>query len=718
MKGASSADDHVLPVSRYALGRFSFLKDRLPSVNDDAIRSRALYLLAALLIFSPLLEGGTTHIAVMTIRLIILTTASICILALFREEAPRRPRMAIDAPVLAFLSWSFISTILSPTAHQSRQWLVVLCLYALMLYLVVFLVRRWKDVIWLISVVVLMGIGESTWALIQYSNFDVPRPSGTFFNPNFLAGYLAAVFVLVLSLGIHAGFRSRPYRKRPADHLGLIETIAAVAHPYRATAGWFVVWGGIVAILFAGVIVTGSRGGLVALVIGTMFVIGLRYRLRGVGLLIIAIGGLLIIPNPARSRIQLEHATNPVTYARWHMWQEAAHLIVENPLGVGLGLYQYVYPRRAVPVEGAIARYGKVAQTAHNEYVQIGVELGVVGLACFCWGLIRMGAELKRVVQFRLKRWHRGFVVGIGGCMTTILVHAAMDSNLHEPGVAVLVTLAIGLLCSVRYLASPQNEYRRPLTVWPRFAWVTGGILVLSMVGMTVLQTGIAWLYFEDGVRVQREGNLAEATEEYQTAVWLDPDKALYHSSLAAVHFQAFRQTLQRNAAQAALDEIEQGIAHNPIDGRLRALRGLVSTSLAQSLPSGPEFASKRYALVSQAIQSYEEAHELEPFSPFHLLELGRLYWAIGGRQTAIQKVQHAVEMEPNFLPGREWLARAYLSLGSLADQERATHEIDQILERQRRYASVPKDPLELTYLSVDLSNLKPEPESSHERIS
>jgi O-antigen ligase len=51
--------------------------------------------------------------------------------------------------------------------------------------------------------------------------------------------------------------------------------------------------------------------------------------------------------------------------------------MTEYPFGLGLGLYQYAYPHYAFPVEGQIARYGRVAQTPHNEYLQMGVELGV-----------------------------------------------------------------------------------------------------------------------------------------------------------------------------------------------------------------------------------------------------------------------------------------------------------------------------------------------------
>jgi len=223
------------------------------------------------------------------------------------------------------------------------------------------------------------------------------------------------------------------------------------------------------------------------------------------------------------------------------------------------------------------------------------------------------------------------------------------------------------------------------------------------------LKTGIAWVYFDAGSRAQQEGNLVKAIENYQAAVWLDSDKALYHSSLAAVHFRTFQQTLQESSAQVTLDELSQAIRHNPLDGRLRGIQGHVYATLARAIAFHAAAASRRQEFIRRAIQSYEEARELEPFSPFHRLELGRLYWSVGERQKAIQEVLHAEQLEPNFLPAREWLARAYVASGSTTDRELANREVGEILERQRRYEAVPKDTLESAYLSVDVLKLKTE---------
>ena len=683
------------------------IRDR--SINaDDSVRFSAVFLLALLVVFSPTLEGGTTHVAVMIIRLMILILAGFCLFIGFRQGAMMRPRLVLDRPVVTFIGLAFLSMLLSSNRHQSRQWFMVVSLYALLLYLIVFFVNRWKYVMWLLGVVTAMGLGESVLALVQYSVFGIPRPGGTFFNPNFLAGYLAAIFILLLGLGVYASRGPQHNAERTTCHLHCVKDFGVLIAAYRMSSRWIVLWGGILTLLLAGIVVTGSRGGLLSLVAGATFVVIARYRLRGFALLVLVVVGLLFIRNPLQSRITAEHAINPVAYARVHMWDQAVHLIADNPLGRGLGLYQYIYPQFAFPVEGGIARYGKVAQTAHSEYLQLGVELGILGLAVFLWGFTRTAMEFKRVQRARLWRWQRGLVIGLGGMIATVLTHAAVDSNLHESAIAILLTLAIGLLFAVAFLIDRQVDAWQRVTLQPRRTWLAAGVLILIVVSGVVLKTGVAWVYFDAGSRAQQEGNLVKAIANYQSAVWLDSDKALYHSSLAAVHFRTFQQTLQESSAQATLDELSKAIRHNPLDGRLRGIQGHVYATLVHAAFHAAA-TSKQRELIQKATQSYEVARELEPFSPFHRLELGRLYWSAGKRQRAIQEVRRAEQLEPNFLPAREWLARAYIASGSTTDRELANREVGEILERQRRYGAVSKDTLESAYLSVDVLKLKTE---------
>jgi tetratricopeptide (TPR) repeat protein len=87
-------------------------------------------------------------------------------------------------------------------------------------------------------------------------------------------------------------------------------------------------------------------------------------------------------------------------------------------------------------------------------------------------------------------------------------------------------------------------------------------------------------------------------------------------------------------------------------------------------------------------------------------LELGRFSLALGDRETAEAHVRRAIELEPNFLPGREWLARLYLQTERL---DAAGREYQEILERQRRYADWTKNAFEERFMKADVTALAAE---------
>jgi tetratricopeptide (TPR) repeat protein len=655
--------------------------------------------MSGLLIFSPLLEGGTTHLAVMIIRLMVLLMLGVYVAGGIRNGAFTVPSLRIGPAVLTYLGLAAFSTATSPYTHQSLQWLVVLLGYAILLYLLVCFIEGWDHIARLLAVLVGMGLFETGWALVQGGWFGATRPTGTFFNPNFLAGYLAAVWAIVLGSLCYVRLGWNRERRAKGVHLTeLFRVVVPIA---------------ILALLLFAIVWAGSRGGILALVVGAILVLGFRFGLKGLSLIALLLLVGLLVPNPLRERLWVEHVANPVGYARWQMWHSAVREMRDHPAGIGLGLSQYMVPRYMFPVEGQIARYGKVAQTPHNEYLQMGVELGVTSVLVFGWGLVLLVREAAGVLRQRLRRWQRGVAVGVSGAMAAILVHAAVDSNLHEPALAILLTLCAGLVLSARRLTGRVTEPPRVVclpTHRSRLLCAVLGVLVVGLLAVHVVRLGLAWTVHESGSRAATRLDFPRAITDYRTAIALDPGKALYHSSLAAGYFQVFERTRDGSAAQASLDELRAAIALNPLDGRLLGLLGHVYASLA-SAPTAPGVQSgvqgtQQTVWLRGAVSAYERAVALEPYAPFYRLELGRLSLALGERETAEAHVRRVIELEPNFLPGREWLARLYLQSERV---DEAGREYREILERQRRYADWSKSDFEERFMTADVTALAAE---------
>lgn len=655
----------------------------------DFLTCLGLVLVGSLLVVSPLFEGGTTHVAAMIIRLMILSAFGTYWVRIITTRRLVCPRLSAGLPILVFLGMAAASVEWSPYTNQSLQWLVVLLGYAGLLYLLAAFVERWEDVAKLRAVLVGMALAQAIWAFVQAAQGEVARPTGTFFNPNFLAGYLATVSMLVLTAACYIRPRHRRSWPKWRASIRLLLPLAVLS------------------ILLAALVQTGSRGGVLALFVGVALVIGLRFGRRGViGLLVVVLLGCLV-PNPIRDRAIAEHGGNPETYARLQMWQSALHEMSEHPFGVGLGLYQYTYPRYAFPVEGEIARYGKIAQTPHNEYLQIGVELGAVGLGVFLWGLALVAREAWWLLRQRLTRRQRGLAVGMCAGIVVILTQAAVDSNLHEPALAILLTLCVAIVILGRKLCrenSPPHLNPLPpaVTIRRPVLWATMGMVVIGLLAANVLRLGLAYQMYESGTRLAKQQQFEQAIGDFQRAIFLDPGKSLYHNSLAAAYFQLAQRTHDQAMVQASIGELRTAIALNPLDGRLQSLLGYVYTSQASSRRPN-EMTEQDRVWLGQAVEAYERAAGLEPFSYAHRFELARLALARGRHDEAERRLKQAVELEPNFLPGRELLIRLYMELGRGAEAQR---EYQQIVERQQQFRDRATTALERSFLQVDVAKL------------
>lgn len=167
---------------------------------------------------------------------------------------------------------------------------------------------------------------------------------------------------------------------------------------------------------FLGLALSGTRTATVAAMAGMAFGLVALGRLKPLAriavilVLGVAIYQLLPIVAPLRSFQRLGTTTEEATEGDWNgrllQWQQGLESFQEHPL-VGVGAYMYP----------SINTLGKAA---HNTFVAILVELGVIGILLF--GLI---VAIAVASAFSLHRWDRGFwltlllVWGIGSSTLT-----------------------------------------------------------------------------------------------------------------------------------------------------------------------------------------------------------------------------------------------------------------------------------------------------------
>jgi hypothetical protein len=119
---------------------------------------------------------------------------------------------------------------------------------------------------------------------------------------------------------------------------------------------------------------------------------------------------------------------------RWPIWDNTASLLAESPLtGLGLGSWALTY--WGTPVLGAEAFNG--ITHAHNAYIELYANTGVVGVLALCVALgIGVKLSLEIIRSPRTHPWY-GFGVGvILACVATLLVAVVESAPMGVPLVA------------------------------------------------------------------------------------------------------------------------------------------------------------------------------------------------------------------------------------------------------------------------------------------
>jgi tetratricopeptide (TPR) repeat protein len=453
-----------------------------------------------------------------------------------------------------------------------------------------------------------------------------------------------------------------------------------------------------VAITFSAFMVAQSRGALLALVTAVIFIGCYRFGKIALMILIVTLVAGAVIPNPLKQRMLDVSVQDPYAFSRIDIWENSIERIVDRPLGVGLGMYKYSSFQYRFPIESNIVRYGKRAESAHNEYLQMSVEMGVVGLVIFLFGIGIWGRGVKVTLGTELEPWERGLVTGLTGAVLGILVHGAVDSVFHEPTLVILLIVCGGLALVFRSIKIPDlSRWRVPFSYHP----VRLFLVVVCGVALAILtiQPAAGWYAHERGQAEAQVGQQDLALDWFRLASLIDPGTTGYHDAIARTLVQLFHQSGDPQWLVKAVEEEGQASELNPLDGRFPYRLGTIYSELAEQKLS----IDQRDLLLNQAAQAYEQALHVDPYSPLNYMALVNIRLPQGRVEEAKSWLQRAVATEPNFLPARALLMELSFKAG---EREVAQSEFDAIVAIKRKYEGWVLNDIERQFLDVDLSPL------------
>lgn len=204
-------------------------------------------------------------------------------------------------------------------------------------------------------------------------------------------------------------------------------------------------------VLMIVLVVSKSRGAWLGVGVGVIY---LLIRARSFGLAALLGGGAALVMSldllgqTVASRLADTSIRDPSLWGRFLLWKYAIVVARANWLvGVGMENFRYVKHVFGYPLPMS----GSLQYNAHNIYLELLADLGVVGVASFVALNVRALFGLEKVAR----RNGPGLLsAGLGAAIIAYCVHGTMDALTWHHGAFLLFGMVLGLSYSVRRLAS------------------------------------------------------------------------------------------------------------------------------------------------------------------------------------------------------------------------------------------------------------------------
>jgi len=305
---------------------------------------------------------------------------------------------------------------------------------------------------------------------------------------------------------------------------------------------------------------------------------------------------------------------------RLHVWKASARLIAENAfLGTGLGSYDETFPRFRDPQEWASTGTATQANWAHNVFIHVAVETGLLGLLAFLWIVVSCVSLARRESSAMRGGTQSTILSSLGAAWLGTFVCSLVGTNFHHSANLFLLAAYAGLLDSrmgIRVKLFRDNaRSRRTLSA------LSCAPVVMFALGLLSVRSYLSDQILAMGIRQYNGGNETAAVSSFERAIAVAPDTKAPRSHLGLVYYQ------MENKKKAA--EVYAGLAHGfPNDPQIHYNLGLALE------------ANER---LQEAVQAYQRALDLNPEFLTAKEKLGRCLAGLEKHTEALAFLEQAI---------------------------------------------------------------------------
>ncbi|OGL48481.1 MAG: hypothetical protein A3C43_06285 [Candidatus Schekmanbacteria bacterium RIFCSPHIGHO2_02_FULL_38_11] len=638
-----------------------------------------IFLLSFLILFSPLIEGGTTYFPVTVIRILSLILLSSFFYSSFKEGSLRLKRTGFDICIVLFFLISVISVFVSSYKNISIQWIVSISTYLLIFYLTINIVKSGNDEKIVLGVLIAVLAFQSVYGISQRLILGVERVNGTFFNPNFYGSYLGAGILSLTGFLFHQKENASKFSKKTEMFFFSKVFLSSV-----------------LILAFLAIFLSQSRGAFLSFLAGLSFMSFylFKFNKKTTLALLLVVLLILLLPNPLKTRITNLQKTDIYAFSRVNIWESSLPVILDNPFGIGPGMYKYYFPRYNFPVREALAFYGKRAYTSHCEYIQICTELGIAGLLIFLSGIFFFYRRGLKIINGTESSYEKSLNVCLMAGVTVFLFHALFDSVFHEPAVVISMAVFSGMVMRKSGFFSREIKFNPNKKI--TFLIFTVLLTFSAMIFVTRLYLG--YYFSVSGKSLLKNSSYVESDKEFKKAVYFNPADSSFYDARASLFYSEYLDSKDPEFLEKASDELYSAISLNPKNAALFDHLGFILSTLSEKEKDRDKY-------LKNSLKCYLEAIKLDPFNAYYRESAGRTYLNLNQTDTAIREFKFLLSLEPNFLPARVNLLGIY---EKIKRDDLAKEEAERILKIYEKYKSFPfSGDYEKGFLKIDIDEIK-----------
>ena len=432
-----------LPLSNLPTEAIDSTPARLP--RDSGIS----FSLVALLMFSPLAFGAVEPWSIFTLQAASAVLFIIWVVGQLRSSQVTVSWSPLFAPMLAFAGLICMQLLpgVSGYRHATYSQLLLYVSYGIVCFLLVQTVTRSREVRKAGTALTAYGASIAVFAVLQNLSspnklywLRTPRSGGWIYGPYVNHNHYAGLMEMLIPVPLVFAFSRFGSRRE--------RWIAAC----------------IAAFMGATIFLSGSRGGMIAFAVEIGIFVAFIFRERQKQNVAILLSAFLLISlgviawtggSEVKARIATiggDKHSDLLTNMREQIDRDILRMSRQRPvLGWGQGTFADVYPRfRSFYTDSLV-------NAAHNDFLQVLAETGIVGFGIMVWFLIRVLRPALRKSQ----KWPSNLngavsvaaILGISG----ILVHSLVDFNMQVPANAALFYS----LCTVAAMEPRFRTHRR-----------------------------------------------------------------------------------------------------------------------------------------------------------------------------------------------------------------------------------------------------------------